>query len=347
MDAAGAAPTASTAAAAAAAATAAVATAPPKRSRFLEAFGEIVEPRHYAPRARTPAAPAAPEAAPAARGPPPSIPKSRAVVVCHERQRGNPVTGLIRHAAVEYTSNSTADFELSDTTVALFLSVQYAKLHPTYLWSRIEGLKRCRLRVLLVLVDDQDAEQALLRVQTLAVANGLTVVVAFSPEEAARYLETYAIMKNKSAEGLQGKKDSDLLAVVSDALTQIKAVNKSDVKTLLRNFDGSLVGVFAAKMEELALCEGIGGKKVLQLHAAFNEPFFRAPAAPSSPPPASTAPAAEGGGAGAPAARAGGDLERADAEDLDDDGALEASDADDDLDEDDDARARDDGNHDE
>lgn len=264
-----------------------------KRSRFLEAFQGIVETRFAAPPPPLPPPPTTTTtstATPLTAGAPPNIPKNRSLILASEKQRNNPVLRHVRHAAVEFApaASLTSDFELSDTTTALFLSVQYAKLHPQYLWTRIEGLRRCRLRVLLVLVDDPDCERTLLSVQALAVSNGLTVLLAFSQEEAARYLETYAVMKNKSDESLKGKRETDALAVVTDALTEIKTVNKTDVKTLLRNFDGTLMGVFSAKMEEMALCEGVGGKKVLQLHKAFNEPFFREASSSASKPAVAT-----------------------------------------------------------
>ena len=44
-----------------------------------------------------------------------------------------------------------------------------------------------------------------------------------------------------------------------------------------------------SRMEELALCRGIGGKKVLTLNRAFNEPFFTDPVVRASAPAASPA----------------------------------------------------------
>ena len=48
----------------------------------------------------------------------------------------------------------TSDYVLGATTCALFLSLRYHRLHPEYIYNRIQKLgKEYNLRILLVMVD--------------------------------------------------------------------------------------------------------------------------------------------------------------------------------------------------
>jgi len=60
---------------------------------------------------------------------------------------------------------------------------------------------------------------------------------------------------------------------MTNALTQIKSVNKTDVFTLLTNF-GSFKGIVNASIEELAMCPGLGERKCRRIWEAFREPFM-------------------------------------------------------------------------
>ncbi len=51
------------------------------------------------------------------------------------------------------------------------------------------------------------------------------------------------------------------LSQLTDLLTSVRGVNKTDAATLVANF-GSVGGVVRASLEELQQCPGIGGLKV-------------------------------------------------------------------------------------
>ncbi|CAM9244985.1 unnamed protein product, partial [Laminaria digitata] len=93
-------------------------------------------------------------------------------------------------------------------------------------------------------------------------------------QEAARYLETYKAYENKSAESIQEKVDDDYLSKLQDCLGVVRSVNKSDVLTLASNF-GSLKAVCDASAHELAMCPGLGEKKVARIHEALHAPLSR------------------------------------------------------------------------
>ena len=258
-------------------------------SSFKEAFESITKSRHYEP----PSTSADDENAsnstsiPINRSrttPPPSSSsasvsvhmRNPAAILASPRQKMNPILKYIRSVPLEFSSDPhmVSDFAISNTTVALYLSIKYHKLNPEYLIGRMEAVKRhYRLRLVLIQIDDIDCELALLRIQTLCVSNGFTAICAYTEEEAARYLEIYKKNEKRGSEDIEEKKNLDYVSRATDTLTQIRGVNKSDVKNLLRNFN-SVGSILDAPMEELALCVGIGEKKIARMHTAFNEPFF-------------------------------------------------------------------------
>eukprot|EP00904_Undaria_pinnatifida_P007179 jgi/Undpi1/3591/HiC_scaffold_16.g06963.m1 len=102
-------------------------------------------------------------------------------------------------------------------------------------------------------------------------------------KEAARYLETYKAYEHKSAESIQEKVNDDYLSKLQECFGAVRSVNKSDVLTLASNF-GTLKAVCDASAEELALCPGLGDKKVARIYEALHAPLSRTKRAKGSQP---------------------------------------------------------------
>eukprot|EP01137_Pigoraptor_chileana_P022720 Opistho-2@87932 len=194
-------------------------------------------------------------------------------IIVNNRQRGNPVLKAIRNVPWEY-GDIIPDFLLGGTTCALYLSLRYHNLHPEYVHQRIRELGRqYRLRVLLVQVDVKDSQFALKELSRLSVLTGQTMILSWSLEESGRYLETYKAYEKKPADMLQERVDTDYLSKMTDCLTSIKSINKTDVVTLLTGF-GSLKNIIDASADDLSLCPGFGDQKIRRLQDTLNEPFF-------------------------------------------------------------------------
>lgn len=95
-----------------------------------------------------------------------------------------------------------------------------------------------------------------------------------SPEEAGRYLETYKSYEKKPADVLKEQVEKNYLSQVSDCLTTVKYVNKTDAMTLLSTFS-SLEGIIKASKEELVLCPGLGPQKARRLYDVLHQPFIK------------------------------------------------------------------------
>ncbi|KAB0398568.1 hypothetical protein E2I00_009919 [Balaenoptera physalus] len=156
-------------------------------------------------------------------------------------------------------------------------SLRYHSLHPDYIHQRLQSLgKSFALRVLLVQVDVKDPQQALKELAKMCILADCTLILAWSPEEAGRYLETYKAYEQKPADLLMEKLEQDFVSRVTECLTTVKSVNKTDSQTLLTTF-GSLEQLIAASREDLALCPGLGPQKARRLFDVLHEPFLKVP----------------------------------------------------------------------
>ncbi|OWK15870.1 ERCC1, partial [Cervus elaphus hippelaphus] len=127
-----------------------------------------------------------------------------------------------------------------------------------------------------VLPDYKDPQQALKELAKMCVLADCTLILAWSPEEAGRYLETYKAYEQKPADLLMEKLEQDFVSRVTECLTTVKSVNKTDSQTLLTTF-GSLEQLIAASREDLSLCPGLGPQKARRLFDVFHEPFLKVP----------------------------------------------------------------------
>ncbi|XP_048225204.1 DNA excision repair protein ERCC-1 [Perognathus longimembris pacificus] len=201
--------------------------------------------------------------------------KSNSIIVS-PRQRGNPVLKFVRSVPWEF-GDVTPDYVLGQSTCALFLSLRYHNLHPDYIHQRLQSLgKSFELRVLLVQVDVKDPQQALKELAKICILADCTLILAWSPEEAGRYLETYKAYEQKPPDLLMEKLEQNFLSRATECLTTVKSVNRTDSQTLLATF-GSLEQLIAASREDLALCPGLGPQKARRLFDVLHEPFLKVP----------------------------------------------------------------------
>uniref|UniRef100_A0A8D3AC68 ERCC1-like central domain-containing protein n=1 Tax=Scophthalmus maximus TaxID=52904 RepID=A0A8D3AC68_SCOMX len=160
-------------------------------------------------------------------------------IVVSPRQRGNPILKFVRSVPWEF-AEVVPDYVLGHTTCALFLSLRYHNLNPNYIHDRLKQLGQTfTLRVLLVQVDVKDPHHALKELARICIMADCTLILAWSPEEAGRYLETYKSYEKKPADLLKEQVEKDYLSKVTDCLTTVKSVNKTDAITLLSTFSVS------------------------------------------------------------------------------------------------------------
>ncbi|KAG8907942.1 ssDNA endonuclease and repair protein rad10 [Tulasnella sp. 403] len=194
-------------------------------------------------------------------------------ILVNSRQKSNRVLKHLRNVAWEYTA-ITPDFQVGATTCVLYLTLSYKRKYPKYLDERIAGLGTAyTLRILLLLINRNDSEEEIQELTKVCMINNITIMAAWSREEAAQYLMTYKGYENKSPNMIKERIDSDYASIFHSALTSIKGVNKTNVVTLGIIF-GDFAGISRATSEELSLCPGFGKVKARRVREAFHQPFF-------------------------------------------------------------------------
>lgn len=189
-------------------------------------------------------------------------------------QQNNPILKHVRNVPWEPSDYIKADFLVGQTTGVVYLSLKYHRLYPTYIYDRLSELKHSYVgRILLVYVDIETYHDAIREINRLAIVSDFTLMLAWSLEEAGRYLETYKAFEHKGPDLIRERVQDEFLAKMTDCLTQVKSINKTDVLTLLSTF-GSLQQIADAKSDQLAMCPGFGEQKVKRLQQAWKQPFL-------------------------------------------------------------------------
>ena len=156
----------------------------------------------------------------------------------------------------------------------MYLSLRYHTLNPNYIYERLKTFTGSELRVLLVQVDISEPHHALKQLMRISILADLTLMLAWSQEEAGKILETYKAFENKPPDMIMEKANPDPHSKLVDALTSVKSVNKTDAATLISVF-GSLEGIVNASIEDLTLCQGFGPHKAQRLHKVLHQTFKR------------------------------------------------------------------------
>ncbi|KAF9450408.1 DNA repair protein rad10 [Macrolepiota fuliginosa MF-IS2] len=193
-------------------------------------------------------------------------------IIVNPCQRGNPVLECIRNVGKEF-GDTAADYRVGRTTGVLFLSLRYHRLHPEYIHTRIEKLGRSYdRRFLLILCDIAQHQEPIRELTKSCLINNITIIVAFSNDEAAHYLSMYKQYESKPPDMIKERVDKDYNAIFRSALTTIPKVNKTDTETLRSTF-GSFAGISKATSDQLRNLPGFGQVKVKNIENAFKKPF--------------------------------------------------------------------------
>lgn len=195
-------------------------------------------------------------------------------IAVSERQRGNPLLKHLRNVPWHFEKHVIPDYVVGASACCVFISIRYHLLKPLYIERRLSEVAegQWRLKILLCLVDQDDHAKPLHALNILAIKYDSTLVLAHSQREAARLLECFKAYEHNSGAAIKEKVDHDYLSRLTDVLTTIKPINRTDVLTLARAF-GSLKDVVNADLDQLQECPGLGDKKIAQLLDVFNKPF--------------------------------------------------------------------------
>uniref|UniRef100_A0A0G4GSK9 ERCC1-like central domain-containing protein n=1 Tax=Chromera velia CCMP2878 TaxID=1169474 RepID=A0A0G4GSK9_9ALVE len=201
-----------------------------------------------------------------------TAPAITSAIVASPRQKGNPMLKFVRNAQIDY-QEIICDYLVGKRNAVLYISIRYHRLYPQYLKQRVDALQRhFRSRIVLCQIDTDDCEKPLEEITRTCFSSNMTLLVAWSLEEAARILETLKAFENKGPDIIKGELHNDHAGRMADIITTVPSATKTDAHTLMAQF-GSLKAIANASKEALTKCSGIGDKKCKQLLKAFQEPF--------------------------------------------------------------------------
>lgn len=83
-------------------------------------------------------------------------------------------------------------------------------LKPDYIYNRVKSLgKLYELRVLILQIDVKEPHTVLKQLTKMCLVADLTLMLAWSSEEAGKLIETYKIIENKPADNIMEKVEGD------------------------------------------------------------------------------------------------------------------------------------------
>ncbi|KII92270.1 hypothetical protein PLICRDRAFT_37060 [Plicaturopsis crispa FD-325 SS-3] len=210
--------------------------------------------------------------APPTTKPPVVQPGSGNNILINPCQRSNPMLECIRNVGKEF-GDIVPDFQVGRTTGVLYLSLKYHRLHPEYIHTRIEKLGRAyNLRILLLMCDISQHQDPIRELTKMCMINNITVMVAWTHDEAGLYLSTYKQFEHRPPDLIKERVDNDFTSRFRNALTSISKVNKTDVETL-RTSIGSFAAIAQCPADTLSALPGFGQVKVRRIKDAFERPF--------------------------------------------------------------------------
>eukprot|EP00919_Chromeraceae_sp_WS-2016_P006446 GHVR01015107.1.p1 GENE.GHVR01015107.1~~GHVR01015107.1.p1 ORF type:complete len:107 (-),score=16.96 GHVR01015107.1:61-381(-) len=100
----------------------------------------------------------------------------------------------------------------------------------------------------------------------------MSMIPCWTYEESAKIIETLYMYENKPVDIIKGQLRNDHIGRLTDVLTTIPNINKTDAITLMSQF-GSFKNILFSNRDELCKCAGIGDKKRKILLKTFIELF--------------------------------------------------------------------------
>lgn len=195
-------------------------------------------------------------------------------MIVNRNQKGNPVLKFITNVSHQF-GDILCDYEVGKTTGVLFLSLKYHRLHPNYIYERLRELgKSYSLQILLLLIDIKDPDRTIRELTRVSFLLEFTILLTWSDDEAAKYLETLKIYENKPLDAIKKKSGDSFKEKVESFFIAIPSVNKSDSLILIKKFQSlSEFGMRVTDESSLNDLSGIGPAKIKHIFDFLDSPL--------------------------------------------------------------------------
>ncbi|CDW73179.1 dna excision repair protein ercc-1-like [Stylonychia lemnae] len=201
-------------------------------------------------------------------------------VKVNKKQETNP---LLKHSRFQYNiiddPQMVDDYDINDKVSVLFLQLKYHIAYPLYIKQRFEDVYRMRKnrnKILLLLNDDKDEHNMINSLMMDCFKFEITLIMCWSFEEAAQYIQTFKSYENKTQTMLEGKQYNQGTTHFEQAVEQVSSmrrVNKTDAKNLLSNYGSIEAIIMAPNYDEFLNIDGIGQNKIDAITQCFRGKF--------------------------------------------------------------------------
>lgn len=128
------------------------------------------------------------------------------------------------------------------------------------------------LRILLTMVDINNHEDSLKELSKTSLINNLTLILCWSAQEAARYLELFKSYEHAAPTSIRAHQATSYRDKLVEFITVPRSINKTDAVGLVSAF-GSIRAAVNARPEEIGAITGWGEKKVQRWCETVRQPF--------------------------------------------------------------------------
>jgi DNA excision repair protein ERCC-1 len=164
-----------------------------------------------------------------------------------------------------------ADFTIGKDLAVLFLTLKYHRQHPDYLSKRLIDFRGSfSVRLLLFLVNDENPDRIVSRMTSVMFANNMNLILAFTYEEAARWLLTLYNTQDSGLDDLRAMNETQL-ETATDAFHAI-GLSKREAEGLLKGFP-TVADVLLAPREEIARVGAVSERKIDTLLTMITDPL--------------------------------------------------------------------------
>lgn len=184
------------------------------------------------------------------------------------KQKGNNVIDFLKEIPWTFNETITTDYEINTSISIIFISIRFHLCKPEYIYKKIKSQRKYKVQVLLVLVDVKNYEKCTEELFYVADKYGFTMVLAFSNEEAGKYIKSFALPKSIN---MIRKKPSSEREQIVEFITAFPKFNKTDAVQLMNS--SSSVFDLVKNIDDMKHVFGLGDKKINFFKFYLDKPF--------------------------------------------------------------------------
>ncbi|EPR79464.1 Ercc1 DNA repair protein [Spraguea lophii 42_110] len=188
------------------------------------------------------------------------------MILVSTSQKGNGILNYITKSLWSYSPNIKSDYEVDGDISILFLSLRFHLCKPDYIYKKIKI--KYNLKILLLLVDIPNYELLITELFEFCDFYDTTIILSYSNEEAARYIQSFDLNKKRTENIIQKKEGDHKMRF----LCGIPKITKEDAVNLEMKYK-NIKNIINSSGEELKGINNMGDKKIKSMKEYWEMSF--------------------------------------------------------------------------